>query len=204
MAQFMKPHLFGEAQREDILRSLTRMRVGDEEGRRIFVFALEYELAQFEAQREQTDEEAVTAAALQASPAVAPVGKAAGALLGALQNLTPDAEALLLEALAEGDSFRRRHDAAYLEALRSELHRLRDAADVEVAAAAPPEPSLTAAERRFLKTLAKAYHDCFETPATADPKGPFARMIAKLLPPLGIDVAVSTADLEELLAPGQR
>jgi hypothetical protein len=191
----MKPHLFGDAQREEILRAIERLDIGDDEGRRIFVFALEYELAQFEALKASAGA-AEPAAMPAAAPQLTTVTEGARSLLETLRTLEPAAEQILLEALSTSDRFDRRHERGYLDALERELECL---AGLPATTATGPEPTLPTAERRFVRTLAKAYHDCFESQATPEPRGPFARLIQTLLPPLGIDIELSGAQLRDIL-----
>jgi len=201
VAQFMKPHLFGEAQREEIIADLERLGVGDEEGRRIFVYALEYELAQFELQRssEPPDQTPVP-------PAVtdrwSTLKSAAEALLSTLRGLDAAERTALLETLSTTDRFDRTHEPRYLAALEAELARLGELPTVREPPPSAP-PTVSSAERRFVQTLAKAYHDCFETPATAAARGPFARLVATVLPPLGIDLRLSREQLREILGQGR-
>lgn len=197
MAQFMKPHLFGDPQREEIIADLEGLGIGDEEGRRIFVYALEYELAQFELQR-SNESPAQTPAPAAVTEQWSPLKTTAEALLSHLRDLDATERTALLEALSKTDRFDRTHEPRYLAALEGELARLATLPTARPVRPGTP-PAIPSAERRFVQTLAKAYHDCFETPATAAARGPFARLIATVLPPLGIDLRLSPEQLREIL-----
>jgi hypothetical protein len=197
----MKPHLFGEAQREEIIADLERLDVGDEEGRRIFVYALEYELAQFELQR-SSEPSAQTPAPPAVTDRWSALKSTAEALLSTLRGMDAAERTALLDTLSATDRFDRTHEHRYLTALEAELARLGELPTVREPPPNDP-PTISTAERRFVQTLAKAYHDCFEIPATAAARGPFARLIATVLPPLGIDLRLGPGQLREILGQGR-
>ena len=193
MARFMKPQLFDEPQRERLEQILADLGIGDEEGRRIFVFALEYELAEYEEYRHHEE----PAPSPPPPPAGSPLGEAARRLAAELREGLADGSLdPLLEALSRDDPLGRRYDRHTAEVLEALLERI---AELSGGTRAPPSPTLGAAERRLLGLLAKAYNECFEEEPTPDPHGPFARLLEAIFRETGLELHPGEAELREVI-----
>jgi hypothetical protein len=197
MTQFMKPHLFDEDQRDAVQRILAELGIGDEEGRRIFVYALEYEVAQYEAQQANEPPTPAQAEAAPASGVFAEVAAAAETLRERLRELSTAERQRLGEALTQTDRLARAHGEAYFAALQAELKHLL-AAGERMELPPPAPPALAGAKRRFVAMLAKAYKDCFEEAPSAAPDGAFFRLLQALARELGIAAAISSDELLDL------
>lgn len=206
--RFVEPLRLDAKQRDNLLQLLRKLRVGDTDGREIFLAAIEYDLAAYK-----------DATAAEPSPPQPPARAETAdddravltCLADALRSLREHIDGLdaatrdrLLEELHQGDRFQRGYDARYLTELRCELELLEQACaapGTPPASAAPPAHSLSAAGRRLLSRLAEAFADCFEAKPTTAPNGPFAQTLAHLFEITAIDLPLDQATLEQILPP---
>ncbi len=206
--RFVEPFRFDTKQRNSLLGVLRRLRIGDTDGREIFMVAIAYDLAAY---KQQLGSEPPQAAPAEATPAAEPQGLGIGPLASAIAALCDQLDALdeggrerLLAELQRGDRFQRGYDARYLTELRSELDLLGQVCATPTAApgprAAPPPPSLSPQARHLLTRLANAYRDCFEDPPTADPGGSFAQVVIQLCQIATIELPTDEDSLTQALA----
>lgn len=205
MARFIQPQFFEPTQLDAITRLLDEMAISDEEGRRIFIIALEYELAEYEKERLELPAPPAgpaVAAAPENDPSLAAMADAASRLMEHLQAVPGAAADALLGRLQQQDPYQRQYDDQYLPALRLELERLLAAcreSDRPTAAAAP-EPTLNDADRRFILSLAEAFAECFEENPAAGQAAVLYRLLRQVIDSCGLPLQVDQTGLQELLA----
>ena len=197
MSHFTKPHLFDETQRQAVLKILDQLGTGDEEGQRIFVYALEHELAQYEDQQARELRVPEPEPEPRRGGVFSELHSACDDLRTLLHKLSTEYVRQLGDALTKDDPFAREYTAGYFSALESELERLVAACSrLEVQPqVAPPTQS---AKRRFVSMVAKAYYDCFEEAPSAATDGPFVALLKALAKELDIDASMSSDELRDL------
>ena len=215
MARFIQPQFFTPAQLDAITGLLDRMAISDEEGRRIFVIALEYELAEYEKERAEQPE--VPEQAAQAEAAQPPPGPELESLVQATEVLVqrlrtlPEADAgVLLERLQAHDPYRRHYPGQYLPALVQELERLLEAcagdgaAGPSAAMVTAPPPAVDAAGRHFVLAVAEAFEECFETDPAADGGTALGRLLQQVIDSCGLPLRLQGETLQQLLEERRR
>lgn len=211
--RFVEPFRLDTKQRGSLLALLRKLRVGDTDGREIFLAAISYDLATYKQQAisEPPPVEPPPPEPLAPSPqepALSPLAASLGALCERIDALDEPTRAWLLEELQKGDRFGRAYDTRYLAELRAELDLLAHAcaAPAPLApAATPPEPQprLSANARQLLARLADVYADCFENAPTADPEGPFSQILRHLFVLAAIDLPTDEDALTQVLGENQ-
>lgn len=164
-SRFLEPLRLTEAQKRTMIRELGNQRIGDQESCQLFTGAVEYQLGTFHHYARLEEVPAPTAGPRQATPTLAGVKQAADALLGSLDRIPPERVPELAEAVEEA------WRAAWIRRLRCELHRLAKACDQP---AAPPPVEATvklpaadaATTRRFVRSMARTFEECFEQQAS--------------------------------------
>ncbi len=206
MARFIQPQFFEPEQLTAIGGLLDRMAISDDEGRRVFIIALEYELAEYEKQRAEqpADEMPATVASepeTAADPGLADLAESANGLLEQLQVLPPASADTLRARLQEGDPYRRRYPEQYLPALAQELERLVDACTdaAPTTGASPSAPTLGGADRRFVLAVAEAFEECFETDPAADDGAALLRILQQVVESCRLPLRLDQSLLRELL-----
>lgn len=206
--RFVEPFRFDTKQRNSMLALMRRLRIGDTDGREIFMVAIAYDLAAYKQQQtsEPAPEPETPATPQTAEPeglGMGPMASAIAALCEQIDTLDEGARERLVAELQRGDRFKRGYDSRYLTELRGELDLLAQVCATPTAAAAPaepPPPALSPQARHLLGRLANAYQDCFEDPPTPDPAGPFAQLVGLLCEIAAIDLPRDGDSLSQALA----
>ena len=196
MTHFMKPHFFDQAQKAAIEKRLEQLKIGDDEGRRIFILAMEYELAEYE--EDLPDE---TELALQSIPDenFGEIASAADTLSVLLKGLSGKAEEELTGKLASSDRFSRQYDEKYLTALVTELERLSSASHVGSEKAPLAQVGLSKSANSLIAMIAEAYSECFEVDPLPETDQPFARLLDEILRISGLEIQVTETALRAIL-----
>ncbi len=204
---FVEPWRLSDQEKSAISKKLQKRKIGDVEGRRIFVGALEYELSAFRAA------EAGQPAAAPAPPAVdlsalQAVDRVARELAAKLGEIPQDQEPALLETLEAQDEMGRSYSARYLDRLYQEASRLAEACGLMTAALATaqaPEPSPaeepSAAMLQLIGSLTHVFEECFEQTPTPAARGAFAATLKAVADGAGLDIPRSRKVLEQVLEP---
>lgn len=204
--RFVEPFHFDDKQRNALLALLRRLRIGDTDGREIFMVAIAYDLAAYKQQQGSEPPPAQPPAPQSAEPqglGMGPMASAIAALCEQLDALDEEGRERLIAVLQQGDRFQRGYDARYLTELRCELDLLAQVCanpKTEATPAQPPPPVLSPQARHLLARLANAYRDCFEDPPSADPAGPFAHVVIQLCQIAAIDLPTDEDSLGQALA----
>jgi len=197
MTRFMQPRYFEQEQLEAMEKTLARLEVGDDEGQRIFIIALEYELAGFE----NLPEEAAAAPVVEiADERLSDIPAAARELRLLLQQLGEDSVEKLSGQLSLSDPFARQYGKKYLLALQDELERVSSACNDACKEGVPPAPGLSASAQRFIATLAEAYAECFESEPDLDGGESFQQLLQEIIRTCDLDFKVDESELMQLLA----
>lgn len=196
MTHFMKPHFFDQTQKDAIEKRLEQLKIGDEEGRRIFILAMEYELAEYE--EELPDE---TEKTIQSTPDenLVEIASAADTLSLLLKGLSNKVGEGLTDRLASGDRFSRQYDEKYLAALVTELERLSSACHVGSENAPLTQPGLSKSANSLIAMIAEAYAECFEVDPLPGEDQPFARLLDEILRISGLEMQVTESALRAIL-----
>lgn len=197
MTRFMAPRYFTPEQNGAVEQALKALNIGDDEGVRIFIIALEYELAEYEnlgsaRQPEQQVPDSPAPPIEQLSQELATVASQLGQL--------PEAGRLwLLNGLTRQDPFARVHDQAYLDAVVAELMRI-----ASVCAAGqrpvPTENGLGDAEKHFIGVIAEAYYECFEARPCDSGGEPFTTLLQRIFEISGLHIRLNKGELDQILA----
>ncbi|HIP53586.1 MAG TPA: hypothetical protein EYH03_06210 [Chromatiales bacterium] len=172
-SRFLGPYQFDEEQRKLLDELFDRHDLGDEEGRRIFLLAVEYEIATLE---EVTEAPSPDPTVSDEQPLVTQIAESARALATLLNQLPPTAMEQIGKQLTELDPFRRLYGTRYFDALGEEILRL--GALSPPTPEAPPSPLLSdKSSMKFLSMFADAYYDCFELLPSMDASGPFMELL---------------------------
>lgn len=193
MTRFVKPRFFEPKQQEAVESALRRLSIGDAEGRRIFVLALEYELAEYEKSAAEASEQ-------QSMPAgtemLSDLGSAAAEISGLLSDLVSTQAEALCDQLSTTDPFSRRFDRDYVAALAAENNRVAAACREMETQPVSGNRGLGVAESHFIALVAQAYAECFEISVTTGENDPFFKLLVRIMEISGIDFPIS----EEVLA----
>ncbi len=152
MKRFVKPELFAPEQQQALENTLAKLRIGDDEGRKLFIRALSYALAEYDEKQDELQEQE---SEKPTSP-LEDIAATATSLATRLEQLSiPDAAKLSLH-LSQMDPFNRGYDSAYLDAIGYELTRIASASKNQALTA------LNSADREFLDLVEETYRECFE------------------------------------------
>ncbi len=210
MARFIQPRYFEPGQIDAIGALLDEMAISDEEGRRIFIIAVEYELAEYEKALQGTvavgDQEPPHAEevppATVADPELDRLRTTAERLIGQLRSL-PDATAReIRQRLQQGDPFQRRYEDLYLPSLQAELERLTAACGEvvpEAVADAGPVTAIDPAGRSFVLSVAEAFAECFEQDPRAVEAAAMYRLLQHIIDSCGLPLRLDRETLQRLL-----
>ncbi len=176
-SRFVDPCHFGPQDKAALEELLADAGIGDDEGRKLFVTAVEYEVGSLRPALQQEAESApppAPAPVVEHPPSKAQIellqlGQSAAQLKTLLAGTHKTARKRLCEILSATDPFGREHGAAYLEHLELELGRI-SAACAESEPAAEPESTIRkavpgATAGKLIKQVARIYDECLE----ADP-----------------------------------
>lgn len=177
-SRFVAPYYFqGEAQAA-IAALLEQAELSDEEGRRLFITAAEYEVASY---RLNPDDDPAPAAAKPKSKAaieLADLGRSVEQLLALLPGTHKTARRTLVGRLTDSDTFGREHGERYLNQLELELGRIADACRQQGGAPESPEvPPLGENARKLVVQLARIYGECLEVSLIPDHLDTFGRIL---------------------------
>lgn len=204
--RFVEPFRFDAKQKNSLLQVLRRLRIGDTDGREIFMVAIAYDLAAYKAQAVDELPATTQPESPQAPPAqglaLEPMAAAITALCEQLDSLDGTSRERLVAELQRGDRFQRGYDERYLTELRCELDLLGQLCATPATAsvqATTPTPTLSPQARHLITRLANAYNDCFEDPPTADPEGPFAQVVVQLCQIAAIELPTDADSLTQAL-----
>ncbi len=184
---FVEPYQPHADQRTAIRQLLDDLDISDDEGRRIFVLALEYEIGAFQQvvlERLEPIEERVPAA----DEGLEDIARAAKQLLQLLDGASEETSNRILQGMAHADIFNRVADTRYLSSLRCEIDRLACACEKEIGSDHRPGGPADEASRRFIDMLTNIYSECFEAKPTPEPSEPFARILRTIMEQTGLPV----------------
>ncbi|MCB1759965.1 MAG: hypothetical protein KDI68_09340 [Gammaproteobacteria bacterium] len=200
MTRFITPRYFTEPQSQAVEQSLKRLSIGDPEGIRVFIIALEYELAEYEKLPQEDVTETVVSATTPA-PELARIADLAEQTATALTGLAGEARAALLLQLSTSDRFGRRHDDAYVGAVSAELLRIAEACGSSTLPVPAPTENdrLRPADEHFIRTLAEAYYECFETLADDNGGEPFYSLLQDIFEISDLRINLDLERLQGLL-----
>lgn len=195
MTRFMKPRFFDPSQQDAVAAVLDLLNIGDPEGRRIFILAMEYELAEYEKYltKSPVRDEAGGDNKLR------DISLAASGLSSLLKDLPDMMISGLCEQLAEFDTYSRSYNEAYLSAMSVELDRVALASWHPDQQRSTAQGQLGEAGAHFVEMFAEAYAECFETPPLPDAAGPFALLLNQVVQIAGLDMSVRETDLRRIL-----
>jgi len=202
MARFIQPRYFEPEQIDAISALLDGMAISDDEGRRIFIIALEYELAEYEKSLEGTPaigDEETPRQPLDATPAeLDRLRSTSTQLIEQLQSLPEVMAQSLLGRLQQSDPFQRQYADLYLPSLQAELERLISACGD---GALPPTPAaeIDQASRQFVLSLAEAFAECFEQDPRAVKASAMHRLLQHIIDSCELPLQLDQATLQSLL-----
>ena len=202
---FVEPWRLTDREKAAIAKALEKRKIGDAEGRRIFVGALEYELSAFRvAEAQQPAAEAAPAKVdLSALQAIDRVARELAAKLG---EIPQDQEPALLQTLEAQDEMGRGYSSRYLDRLYQEASRLAEACGLVTAAletAQPPEAlpaeGTSPAMLALIGSLTHVFEECFEQTPTTAARGAFAATLKAVADGVGLEIPRSREVLKQVL-----
>jgi hypothetical protein len=202
---FVEPWRLTDREKAAIAKALEKRKIGDAEGRRIFVGALEYELSAFRVAeaRQPVEEPAPLEVDLSALRAIAGVAQDLAAKLG---EIPQDQEPALLQTLEVQDEMGRGYSARYLDRLYQEVSRLAEACGLlsaELEAAQPrealPAEETSPAMLELISSLTHVFEECFEQTPTTAARGAFAATLKAVADGVGLEIPRSREVLEQVL-----
>ena len=199
MNRFLKPTQLDDDQRDVVAEVLSRLDIGDAEGRRIFVYALDYELTEYVNFLHKNPP-----AADEPSPEIPHeiqlLTDALNQVVDSLNRLPEDSRARLFNGLKAHDDYQREYTQEYLDALLGELMRLQAACeDSQQGPAVTRASSTERPESEFVRMLANAYTECFEEPPKPTKSGPFAQLLDVIGEQIQLDLTFDERSLADLI-----
>lgn len=201
MTRFMAPRYFTQEQNDAVVQALTELGIGDDEGVRIFIIALEYELVEYGKSlpaptSEIPPSEPVTQPIL---PELAQLAREITVVVEGLSQLPDNSRRSLLERLSAQDPFARPHDQAYLDAVTTELTR------IALICQQQQQPLTTDVvlredEKQLIGAVAGAYFECFESLPAADGGEPFTSLLQRIVEISDLPIVLDKRELEPILA----
>ena len=180
-SHFVEPYRFDTEKRATLMKTLQECKLGDGEGQRLFVTALEFELGAIRQMSSERTQSAPTAAAT-AEPQLEAVAQAAHGLQERLGELVPERREQLVRSLTNSDRFKRIYGADYLQELSSELVRLTAACAVDAPVQPISDPQADEeTSARFYAMLANAYTECFDQAPSASRSAPFLKVARSVI-----------------------
>ncbi len=181
-SRFLAPVRLSDAQKRALIKAMVDQEVGDPPSCQLFTGAAEYELGTFHRYARLETAPALQAEVEPPAPDLSALKIAADRLLGTLEqapDLSPSPETTPENPWT----------LARARRLRCELHRLVKACGLPAPPArsvvalrtTPAEPVADAGStRRFVRSLARTFSECFEEPPTLTPGSPFRRALELL------------------------
>ena len=196
-SRFVEPYHADDDQRDAIRQVLDGLGISDEEGRRIFMLALEYEIGAFQ----QVVLEHLEPIEEPGPPdeRLSDIAKAATQLLELLENASEETNEHILQSVGGADIFDRIADSRYLASVRCELDRLARACIQRAEADRRQQGPVNEASRRFITMLSNVYSECFETKPTPAASQPFAIILRIIVEQTGLPVRFDEGFLTETL-----
>ncbi len=183
-SRFVAPYYFQDEEQAAIVALLEQAELGDDEGRRLFITAAEYEVASYLL---TPDDEPASAAVLKPTPKpkskaeieLADLGRSTEQLLALLLGMHKTARRALVGKLTDSDAFGREHDDRYLNQLELELGRIADACrqQEEVLHEELETPTLGENSRKLITQLARIYGECLEVSLSPTHLDTFGRIL---------------------------
>jgi hypothetical protein len=204
---FVEPWRLTDQEKSAISKALKKRNIGDAEGRRIFVGALEYELSAYRV-AEAGPLEAEPAPPVVDLSALRALDRVARELATKLGEIPQEQEPALLKTLEAQDEMGRGYSARYLDRLYQEASRLAEACELVAAAmgaAQPPGPTPAGqpspAMLQLIGSLTHVFEECFEQAPTPAARGPFAATLKAVADSVGLEIPRSREVLEQVLGP---
>jgi hypothetical protein len=182
-SRFIAPYYFQTEEQTAIAALLEQAQLSDNEGRRLFITAMEYEVASYCLTPDEGPTPVVAAVAApkpksKAEIELVDLGRSAEQLLALLQGTHKTARKTLVERLTDTDAFGREHGERYLNQLELELGRIAEVCgQEEVAQEVPQAPPLGENARRLIVQLTRIYGECLEVNLIPDQMDTFARIL---------------------------
>ena len=205
-SRFVAPYYLQEQDQNAIAEILEQAQLSDDEGRRLFVTAMEYEVAAYSA---NPDEKPVAVVVEHpSSPGqsrideeLAGIGGSARQLAALLSGSHKGTRNILLERLSESDTFGREHGARYLIQLELELGRIVEACSRQPSEPAPPRiPPVGEHTRQLIVQLARIYSECLEVEMDPDQLEIFGRILCIIRDSAQISLPCDGETLSGILA----
>ncbi len=197
MTRFMAPRYFTQEQNDAVAQSLLQIGIDDEEGVRIFIIALEYELAEYEKCGPSNEPQQAKSETLD--PELDSLSRYMAETAQLLEQTAESSRQLLLDNLSTDDPFVRCHEQAYLDAVAAEMKRIATACTngrpVQTVVS-----NLGASEKHFVSVVAEAYFECFETSPRADDGEPFTNLLRRIIEISGLQIPLKKEELEPILS----
>ena len=194
MTHFMKPHYFEKTQRDAVADALQQLKIGDPEGRRIFIIALGYELAEYE-----EEEDSATSESAAVAHTFSAIRKTADSLSQLLSELSAEATEHLTSELSSSDTYSRGYAEPYLNSLQDEINRLAFACrSIEEESSADKETP-SESKNRLIANIAEAYSECFEADPLQGNGDIFIRLLKRISTISQLNMTINAANLNTLL-----
>ena len=201
MTRFMTPRYFTQTQQAAVEQAVRQLNLVDEEGLRIFIIALEYELAEYEKLAGTTAPTVAPQAVVNEQPlaALQTLTRELDRVILQLKQLPEQAQQQLLTQLSAEDRFARPHTKSYLDAMVIELSRISTVC-AQLQEGVAERTGLSATESHFISMVAEAYFECFELHPRENDGEPFATLLQRILEICGLKIALSSAVLQPILS----
>ncbi len=189
MTHFMKPVFLDDGQRSALEAVLDRISIGDERSRRIFIIALDYELTDYDKQRQLGDGDHSGDGADETLDKIA---AAADALSGMLRQLPESSFSRLSLQLSADDDYARQYNGRYLNALQDEIERV--SAACESRAVKFHEAKI---RRHLVGMIINIYRESFEREPLVDDRIRFVALLEEIFTLCGLDIGDGIESLIE-------
>jgi len=187
-SRFVDPCHFSPEDKAALEQLLADAGIGDDEGRKLFVTAVEFEVGGLRsALRKETESAAqIPAPVVQHPPSKAQIellqlGQSAAHFKSLLESTHKTARQRLGDMLSASDPFGREHGPGYLQHLAVELERISRACEGLEPVAEPepatPEPVIGPIAGKLVRQVARIYDECLE----ADPEKGGVETLAAVL-----------------------
>jgi len=208
-SRFVAPYNLQGRDHAAIEEILKQAQLSDDEGRRLFITAMEYEVATYCA----NPDEQPTTVAVETLPLpgqsrideeLAGLGGSAQQLANRLSGSHKGTRNTLLERLTETDAFGREHGVRYLMQLELELGRIIEACDQRQQEPEQPRmPALGENTRSLIVQLARIYGECLEVGMDPVQMEIFGRILCIIRDSAQISLPCDEETLTDILAEAQ-
>ncbi len=197
-SHFVEPYSADPDQRSVIRQVLDDLDISDDEGRRIFLLALEYEIGAFQQVILKHLDPVEDTATVDAQ--MAHIATAAKQLSDLLVDAGDRTKASILKGMAHADIFNRIADNRYLASLECEIDRLACACETSIETERRRQEPSNQASRRFIKMLANIYSECFEARPGCEPDEPFPFILRIIVEQTGLPVRFDESFVRQTLS----